>query len=568
MSISATHGMSAGLALVAMLLVGCSNETPPSPAGPSSSTFVSTTTPTESAAPAVPMDVSTSTSSTTVPTSSTTVPTSSTTVPTSSTTVPTSSTTVVVPAESVAVASDRAALVALYNAMDGPNWSARTNWLSDEPLEEWHGVTTDGSTGRVISLRLSGNGLQGELPSELGHLRALEILDLSMSHITDMSALSQPTNLRVLLLSGTGISDVSPLLSLTQLHEVGLEGNSLSSTSINTHIPILFARGVEVTGNGHTHEDGPQIYGDNLFVLPVQSVRSIGIDPIRTFYEHFHDEFDFLMFVSPVLHQPPDLPFASYLGVRNNVRGIGRGLFDDGSLYGSEANLQGVLTFNNFWAAQDRTLLHELMHRWGASILISELSDGAHWLAPSNINGFLGGFASVPFDEIVELGESLYSFGHEEDWYLRRGVWAKDVFPPLELYLSGFIPLEEVPDIWIAADAEWVEWPLTFTASNIHRYTIDDVIAAHGKRNPEASRSQHDFRAAAILLMDEKNPATLDKLGWLSMVMTEFSHPGIEEIRRDPSALEEVVNFYEATGGRGTITMGGLSQLLRNTEDK
>ena len=35
------------------------------------------------------------------------------------------------------VESDRAALVALYNATGGANWTDNTNWLSDEPLSEW-----------------------------------------------------------------------------------------------------------------------------------------------------------------------------------------------------------------------------------------------------------------------------------------------------------------------------------------------------------------------------------------------------------------------------------------------
>ena len=36
--------------------------------------------------------------------------------------------------------NDRAALVALYNATDGPNWSHNTNWLSDLPISKWDGV--------------------------------------------------------------------------------------------------------------------------------------------------------------------------------------------------------------------------------------------------------------------------------------------------------------------------------------------------------------------------------------------------------------------------------------------
>ena len=40
--------------------------------------------------------------------------------------------------------TDKAALVALYNATDGPNWQNNRNWLSDRPIGEWSRVSTDG----------------------------------------------------------------------------------------------------------------------------------------------------------------------------------------------------------------------------------------------------------------------------------------------------------------------------------------------------------------------------------------------------------------------------------------
>ena len=73
--------------------------------------------------------------------------------------------------------TDREALVAFYNATDGPNWVNNENWLSDAPIGEWNGVTTDGS-GRVIELSFFGNQLSGEIPPELGNLSNLAWLAL------------------------------------------------------------------------------------------------------------------------------------------------------------------------------------------------------------------------------------------------------------------------------------------------------------------------------------------------------------------------------------------------------
>ena len=74
-------------------------------------------------------------------------------------------------------AGDKQALVALYNATDGPNWANNENWLSEEPLENWYGVSV--SDGRVTRLFLAGNQLTGAIPAELGNLSNLTGLILS-----------------------------------------------------------------------------------------------------------------------------------------------------------------------------------------------------------------------------------------------------------------------------------------------------------------------------------------------------------------------------------------------------
>ena len=84
---------------------------------------------------------------------------------------------------SAPTALDREALVALYNATDGANWSSSRNWLNDAPLDEWYGVATD-ANGRVTELFLEQNQLSGEIPSELGNLANLEWLHLSGNHLS------------------------------------------------------------------------------------------------------------------------------------------------------------------------------------------------------------------------------------------------------------------------------------------------------------------------------------------------------------------------------------------------
>ena len=77
--------------------------------------------------------------------------------------------------------TDRETLVALYEATGGGNWNNTDNWLTDAPLGDWHGVTTDGD--RVAELDLAGNGLSGEIPEVLWRLERLEKLYLEDNNL-------------------------------------------------------------------------------------------------------------------------------------------------------------------------------------------------------------------------------------------------------------------------------------------------------------------------------------------------------------------------------------------------
>ncbi len=96
---------------------------------------------------------------------------------------------------------DRAVLVALYKATDGSNWTNKKNWLSDRPLREWYGVTTD-ANGRVTRLSLFNNNLRGPIPVKLAQLTKLERLYLRNNQLTGTipKELAQLSNLTRLAL--------------------------------------------------------------------------------------------------------------------------------------------------------------------------------------------------------------------------------------------------------------------------------------------------------------------------------------------------------------------------------
>ena len=149
-------------------------------------------------------------------------------------------------------AEDRAVLVELYNATDGANWRTNTNWLSDEPMREWHGVVTD-DEGRVAELSLDDNQLTGEIPTELGNLSNLQRLYLPRNQLTGEipTELGNLSNLRTLILSINQLSGEIPteLGNLSNLQTLWLVTNQLTG-KIPTELGNLSnLTGLSLSGN-------------------------------------------------------------------------------------------------------------------------------------------------------------------------------------------------------------------------------------------------------------------------------------------------------------------------------
>jgi hypothetical protein len=73
--------------------------------------------------------------------------------------------------------SNRFVLAYLYLVWSGQNWKEKTNWLRSNSECDWYGVRCD-SEGRITSLQLSSNNLQGAVERSLGTLTSLQALVL------------------------------------------------------------------------------------------------------------------------------------------------------------------------------------------------------------------------------------------------------------------------------------------------------------------------------------------------------------------------------------------------------
>ena len=74
------------------------------------------------------------------------------------------------------------ALIVLYQASGGDNWTNKTGWLTNDQPGDWHGVTTD-NAGRILRISLVDNNLSGNLLPELGNLESLVELNLASNEL-------------------------------------------------------------------------------------------------------------------------------------------------------------------------------------------------------------------------------------------------------------------------------------------------------------------------------------------------------------------------------------------------
>ena len=129
------------------------------------------------------------------------------------------------------VPNDRDVLVAFYHATNGSKWRNNENWLSEAPLDTWHGVTTD-SSGRVTGLSFPFGKLSGPIPAELGNLSNLTSLRLTWQQLTGPipPQLGNLSNLTELVLSRNNLTGPIPpqLGNLSNLTELVLSRNNLT----------------------------------------------------------------------------------------------------------------------------------------------------------------------------------------------------------------------------------------------------------------------------------------------------------------------------------------------------
>ena len=320
--------------------------------------------------------------------------------------------------------------------------------------------------------------------------------------------------------------------------------------------------GVELAQDLYLHPSGNVI---NL-VIPINKKADLFKGKVdnkflmNRIYEVFQDSFDFVFFIYDDYRKPDSLYYGKCFPVQNTAQGIGKKIFDQSQEFGSFSKLKGIIHLTRNTAIREGPILHELMHIWGNDIMKTDIA--GHW-GYTGVGGQLGGF-----QRLVHLRDNYYKgFVEGHTGFSLESNWGNTTpYSPLELYLMGLLPPEDVPPIKIAINPEGdPSHNGLFTAEGIDTICIEDIIRENGERQPDFLSSQESFRGLVVLVSDA--PVSEFLFDKVSDDAKQFSlqGPPRRNWREWPNWWGKE-NFYSATQGLACLELGFLEEVLRSND--
>ena len=432
-------------------------------------------------------------------------------------------------------ASDMEALVALYNATDGPNWVNNANWLSDEPLKEWHGVSI-GHAGRVGVLDLSGNGLSGDLPEELGNLHSLRKLYLHSNELSGQipSELGSLTLLRELDLYSNSLGgEIPPQLgNLSSLKWLSLHNNQLRGSIPPEFGELAKVEWMYLSGNSLSGEIPDELEelprlsrllvggGNRLTGCVPTGLRSVKYADLHELGLPYCDETDPITVEVPTNLQPPppslglDPYYGKYLDA-GGVAIVSSLRVPDQALLSARNILNEMLS--------DRPDLLATMAELGIRVAIwdehavsSDLPDNKHDMQQdAKALGLFNGIVASTGVESVLCYDTMPEPGF--DWLVHELAHA--VQAAVEHQPGGDRFRERLQDIYDDAYPRW-EW--TYPGTNPQEFWAELVASWFGLQN--AKNYWHDMNSPAELEALEPAVAALIREVFGDATLTSSCH--------------------------------------------
>ena len=192
-------------------------------------------------------------------------------------------------------------------------------------------------------------------------------------------------------LDGDGDVDFSDFLvfvSAFGTREGGVKYNPAADLDGNGIIEfpdfLIFADAFGKSVGGTSHPIVKQQHDDRVVVMSIPgSLETSEIDfelMAQTFFTHYHDAFDYLMFFSNLEDIETNeryTYYGIYMPVQNTIEGTNRRIFSRTDAVGSRGKLNGIIHFPYNSALLWGPSLHEIMHSWANFAIPTQVR--AHW---------------------------------------------------------------------------------------------------------------------------------------------------------------------------------------------
>jgi uncharacterized protein (TIGR03437 family) len=366
-----------------------------------------------------------------------------------------------------------------------------------------------------------------------------------------------------------------------RLHATGVI--DITYTNVNDLLPNAvtgLTSGALAPIDLHDFSSGPltsahgiaEVYTSSL--LPAIDIQAAA----QRFYETHADAYDILAFYNVIPVQAGSGVVAYEITTRSAGLGFGDSLTDVGTAFGSPRRLQAVLNLGptsqypidpnarvaSRGAIGDTPLTilaHEAGHLHLALVSVPSTTFGA---TPPMLGAGLAHWA-FPFhtDASVMEGNRIEDLGQDANPRFRTTATVER-FSDLDQYLMGFRLVNEVPPSFAVVNSGLTnsrppQTGVTFNGTRLD-IPIDDIVAAAGRRTPDATIAQRAFRMAFVLIVPEEPSFTADAL--LPAAIAQ-----IDRYRADfPAFYAKATNFratMDTTLGLGpTFSLAPASGLI------
>ncbi|HYO83345.1 MAG TPA: hypothetical protein VES20_18210, partial [Bryobacteraceae bacterium] len=259
----------------------------------------------------------------------------------------------------------------------------------------------------------------------------------------------------------------------------------------------------------------------------------------QKFYRNHEDSYDYLVFYNNQGVQAEAGAVAYEVTVRNSRTGYGDKRLDAGSEAGSARRLQAILNMGPLsqypadpdgrvqarFAVGDTpvtTLAHEAGHLFLAFASVRDEANETPMLNPnrSHWNFLFNSEASL-----ME-GNRIRDNGPGASPRFQT-VGAVEAFSPLDQYLMGLLPAQEVPDTFLVTNAQGRNLsglPRTGVTFDGQRrdIRIEEIVAVEGRRTPDHTVSQRRFRFAFVLVTAAGQEPSADDLARVEAYRKRF----------------------------------------------